>query len=365
MRIGIDSRMISMTGIGTYLRNLIDGIGELDRKNEFVLFMHPTDIKDFKPPGINFRIVPSKSPPYSVSEQILFPKKVSNLELDLIHYPHYFQPFFGITPVVVTIHDMIHQIFPHFCPSYLHWKISWLMIKRVAKKSRIILTVSKNSAQDIKERLHIGNEKVRVIYNSLPKNWGRNSNKEIPVKLKSFLAERSYFLYVGNHKLHKNIPLLLQAFSNLKKMDKQICLVLTGENQRFEKLISRLSIESSVYFLGNIDLEVLQGIYSNAYALVLPSLYEGFGLPALEAMSLGIPPIVSDAGSLPEVVGDAGMIFPVSDIQVLENQMLRILEDAKFREELSKKCLERAASFSILESASQTLSAYEDAIEKF
>ena len=118
-------------------------------------------------------------------------------------------------------------------------------------------------------------------------------------------------------------------------------------------------------FLGNIELEVLQGIYSNAHALVLPSLYEGFGLPALEAMSLGIPPIVSDAGSLPEVVGDAGMIFPVSDIQVLENQMLKILEDAKFREDLSKKCLERSASFSILESASQTLSAYEDAIEKF
>ena len=189
--------------------------------------------------------------------------------------------------------------------------------------------------------------------------------KEIPVKLKDFLTERTYFLYVGNHKLHKNIPLLLQAFSNLRKMNKQICLVLTGENKRFKKLISSLSIESSVYFLGKIDLDVLQAIYSNAHALVLPSLYEGFGLPALEAMSLGIPPIVSDAGSLPEVVGDAGIVFPVSDMQVLENQMLRLLEDVKLREELSKKCLERAASFSILESASQTLSAYKDAIENY
>ena len=358
MRIGIDSRMISMTGIGTYLRNLIDGIGELDKENEFVLFMHPSDIENFKSPGTNFKVVPSKSSPYSVSEQILFPKKVSNLELDLIHYPHYFQPFFGITPVVVTIHDMIHQIFPHFCPSYLHWKISWLMIKRVVKKSRIILTVSKNSAQDIKERLHIGNEKVRVIYNSLPKNWGRNSNKEIPVKLKSFLAERSYFLYVGNHKLHKNIPLLLQAFSNLRKMNKQICLVLTGENKRFKKLISSLSIESSVYFLGKIDLDVLQAIYSNAHALVLPSLYEGFGMPLIEAMTFGCPVISSNTSSLPEIYGNASMSFNPKSGEELAHCMKKLVEDKNMREDLKKKGFTQSNKFSWNKCAEETFKVY-------
>lgn len=365
MRVGIDSRMISMTGIGTYLRNLIDGIGELDRENEFVLFMDPSDIKNFELPGTNFKIVPSKSTPYSMSEQIIFPKLVRKLGLDLIHYPHYFQPFFGTTPVIVTIHDMIHQLFPHFCPSYLHWKISWLMIKRVVKKSRIVLTVSENSANDLVEKLQISKEKVRVIYNSLPKKWESSIVNEIPIELKDFLRERRYFLYVGNHKLHKNIPFLLKAFSNLKIKNEHISLVLTGESKRFDRLISSLSLNSDVYFLGKINLEVLRSIYSNAHALVLPSLYEGFGLPALEAMSLGIPPIVSDAGSLPEVVADAGIVFPVSDMQALERGMIRIIKDDNLRNNLSKKCLDRAACFSILQSARQTLSSYSDAIENY
>ena len=155
MRIGIDSRMISMGGIGTYLRNLIDGIGELDRENEFVLIMHPLDIENFKLPGTNFNIVPSRAHPYSLSEQITLPKVVGKLGLDLIHYPHYFQPVLGRTPIVVTIHDMIHQLFPQFCPSYLHWKISWSMIRKVVKKSRIVLTVSEHSANDLVEKLQI------------------------------------------------------------------------------------------------------------------------------------------------------------------------------------------------------------------
>ena len=364
MRIGIDSRMISMTGIGTYLRNLIDGIGELDKENKFILFMHPSDIENFKLPGSNFKLVPSKSIPYSISEQTVFPKLVSKFKLDLIHYPHYFHPFFGTTPFIVTIHDMIHQLFPHFCPSYLHWKISWLMIKRAVKKSRVVLTVSENSANDITNKLDVEKDKMRVIYNSLPKKWGSESKREISGELKSFLEGRSYFLYVGNHKLHKNNPFLLKAFSNLNR-NKHLCLVLTGENKRFEKIISSLSLHSSVYFLGNIDLETLQGIYSNACAVVLPSLYEGFGLPALEAMSLGVPPIVSDAGSLPEVVADAGLVFPVSDMQALENGMLKMFEDVKLRDRLSYKCLERASSFSMLDSARKTLSAYKDAIVNF
>jgi len=365
MRIGIDTRMFSMSGIGTYLKNLIEGLGELDRNNEYILIMHPSDIINFALPGSNFTIIPSSARPYSLSEQIVLPRVVHKLGLDLIHYPHYFQPVFGRTPVVVTIHDMIHQLFPEFCPSYLHWKISWLMIKRVVRRSRIVLTVSKNSANDLTERLEVSKEKVRVIYNSLPKNWGSSSDKTIPLSLKGFLAERPYFLYVGNHKLHKNIPFLLKAFSNLKMKNEHITLVLTGDSKSFQPLISSLSLSSHVFFLGNINLESLQSIYSNAHALVLPSFYEGFGLPALEAMSLGIPPIVSDAGSLPEVVADAGIVFPVSDMPALERAMFEIIEDAKLRNDLSKKCLERAASFSLSESARQTLSSYRDAVENY
>lgn len=361
MRIGIDARMVSMSGIGTYLRNLVGGLAQIAGRHDFVLLLRHADRDNLPPLGSNFSIHEVEAPPYSMAEQLQVMSAVSRLKLDLIHHPHYAAPVFGRTPMVATIHDLIHQLFPEHCPSRLAWRVSWLLARRTAARARLVLTVSEHSRRDILTHLGVPPEKVRLTYNCLPLGWGEGE-PALPLPVLA-LGDKPFFLHVGNHKIHKNISLLLEAFSRLEPREKGIRLALTGERGELEADLSRLHLEEDeVVFLGDLPNAALADVYRKAIALVFPSQYEGFGYPPLEAMGCGTPPIVSDAASLPEVVGDAGLIVPVGEVEPLAEAMGRLLSDAELRRRLSGRAAERARMFSWRNLAEKTLEAYEDAV---
>jgi len=171
-----------------------------------------------------------------------------------------------------------------------------------------------------------------------------------------------FFLYVGNHKTHKNIPLLLEAFAEVRERSPAVRLALTGEREGLEQDMASFHLGDEVVFLGDVSHERLEGIYAAARALVFPSRYEGFGYPPLEAMGCGTPAIVSDAAALPEVVGEAGLIVPVGEVAPLRDAMMRLLEDDALRASLSEKARARAAKFSLRALAEDTLKAYRDVL---
>ena len=360
MRIGIDARMISKGGIGTYLKSLLAGLGKLGDDAEYVVFLQKRDMDSCAGLGSNFKRVVCVAPPYSLAEQMTLPRLLRRERLDLIHHPHYFAPFFGKTPMVATIHDLIHQLFPVLCPSPLHWRVSKWVIARTARRARVILTVSEHTKRDIIEHVGVADEKIRVTYNALPPGWddGRAPRPEALERL----GNAPYFLYVGNHKRHKNLPLLLDAFADLLKETSGVRLVMTGERNSLESDLRFLGLGEEVVFLGQIPLEALPSVYRSALALVFPSHYEGFGYPPLEAMVCGVPPIVSDAASLPEVVGDAGLIVPRGDKDALRNAMLRVLREPGLRNVLVEKSKDRARFFHWEKLAGETLRAYHDAL---
>lgn len=360
MRIGVDARMISMGGIGTYLRSLLAGLDRRDDDVEYVVFLYEKDMDSCTGLGSNFRRVVCAAPPYSLAEQVKLPRLLRRERLDLIHHPHYFTPFFGKTPMVATVHDLIHQLFPALCPSPLHWRVSKWMIARTARRARVILAVSEHTKKDIVEHVGVAEEKIRVTHNALPPGWeeGRAPRPEALEKI----GDAPYFLYVGNHKRHKNVQLLLDAFADLRKEASGVRLVMTGERESLDGVLRFLNLGEEMVFLGQIPQEALPGIYRPALALVFPSHYEGFGYPPLEAMACGVPPIVSDAAALPEVVGDAGLIVPRGDKDALRNAMLRILREPDLRDALAGKSKERARFFHWEKLAAETQRAYRDAL---
>ncbi len=360
MRIGVDARMLSMSGVGTYLRSLLSSLSRSDDDAEYVLFLHKKDMEGCADLGRNFKCVVCEALPYSIAEQAALPLLLERECLDLVHHPHYFAPFLGRTPMVATIHDLIHQLFPAFCPSPIHWRVSKWMIRRTARRARLILTASEHTKSQIMEHVGVPEEKIRVTRNALPPDWehGRAPRPEALDRL----GDAPYFLYVGNHKRHKNLELLLDAFAGLREEAGGVRLALAGERENLEGVLRFLNLGEDVVFLGRMSPEALPGVYRSARALVLPSLYEGFGYPPLEAMACGTPPIVSDAGALPEMVRDAGLIVPRGDKAALREAMLRVLKERGLRDVLGRKAKERARLFRWEELAAETRRAYRDAL---
>ncbi|MDE0330287.1 MAG: glycosyltransferase family 1 protein [Nitrospinae bacterium] len=360
MRIGVDARMISMGGIGTYLRSLLGGLNRRDDDVEYVVFLQERDMDSCARLGSSFRRVVCTASPYSLAEQARLPRLLGRERLDLIHHPHYFTPFFGKTPMVATIHDLIHQLFPALCPSPLHWRASEWMLAKTARRARLILAVSEHTKRDIIEHVGVPDEKIRVTHNALPPDWEDVCTPR-PEALER-LGNAPYFLYVGNHKRHKNLHLLLEAFAELLTEADGVRLVMTGERKSLDSVLRFLGLGKEVVFLGQLPQKTLPGVYRPALALVFPSHYEGFGYPPLEAMACGVPPIVSDAASLPEVVGDAGLIVPRGDKNALRNAMLRVLREPNLRDDLAEKSKERARCFHWEKLAAETMRAYHDAL---
>ncbi len=368
MRVGIDARKAADYGIGTYIRSLLEHFLHLDGAAEWVLFHRPGD-EGLLPRGERITLVPEPSTPYSLRELWALSAQAKRQRVDLYHAPHYTLPFRLPCPAVVTIHDLIHLLFKKHLPYPMAGRYARFMIGRAVRRASRVITVSRSSERDIISRFPKARESIRVIPNGVEKVFSPRPLPEVREWLTHSLDLKGpYLLFVGNPKEHKNLDLLFRAFARLQTPYADLSLVIVGgDDRQQQKLGARaraLGIDTRTRLFGYLDQETLALLYSAATVFVFPSLYEGFGLPPLEAMACGAPVAASSSSSIPEVLGPAAAYFSPESVDSLVTTLGNLLDDAGLRARLTRSGSERARLFSWEETARQTLDTYRQVFEE-
>lgn len=348
----IDSRMFRSSGIGTYIRNLIPYILEGIPDKRFALIGNLTEVSNLADSfGERVSFIPCCAPLYSVKEQL---KLVTSLpaETKLFWSPHYNIPLLYRGKLLVTVHDVLHLAMPQFVNGFFKRFYSQFMFAALKQKASEILCVSSFTQDELYRIVGVDRNKTSVIHIGVSEFWSEQNKVESP-------HHRPYILYVGNVKPHKNLSRLIEAFELIKD-DNSVDLVIVGKKEGFiinDEIVVKQAVRlcDRVRFTGMIDDSALIDYYACAQALVLPSLYEGFGLPPLEAMACGCPVIVSDIASLPEVCGDAAVYFDPFSPKDIAEKIILVLNDCDLRENMRIKGLERAKIFTWEKCAEQTI----------
>lgn len=374
MRIGIDARFYGTLGkgLGRYTAQLIEHLEKVDTKNQYVIFSRPENYEAYTPKNKNFSKVRVDIPWYSLKEQLAYPFILKKHSLDLVHFPHFNVPFLYRRPFVLTLHDLILFHYPTLRSTTLSpllygvkYAAYRFVLGSALRRARHVLTVSEFTKQDILKHFPIPKERITVTYqaNSALMKHGMEDKKNLLTTNYSLLTTNGiihpYILYVGNAYPHKNLEKLVRAFSALRQKDLQ--LVLVGKTDHFyaelQRFVSRSNAENIV-FTGEVTDEELDSLYSGARMYVFPSLYEGFGLPPLEAMAHGIPVACSRAASLPEVLGDAALYFDPKSEDSIRGALEKMLGDEKLREASVLRGHKRVKRFSWEYLAEKTLRVY-------
>ncbi len=352
MRIGLDARKLHDFGIGTYIRNLVRQLARLDHDTEYVLLCRPDDVEGLSQLGPNFRPVAEPSGNYSVSEQFRVPLALRREGVTLYHAPHYVLPPLVACPSVVTIHDCIHLMFPQYLPNRFALGYARTFIGLAARRATRVMTVSESSKRDILRFVDMHPDKIDVIYNSFDERFSQDPCEDDVVRVRErYQLQDEFVLYAGNVKPHKNVERLIEAFHlvHSRGLD-HLKLVIIGDQvshyAALRRAVHRFNLHKYVRFLGFMPEDTLAIMYRLAGVFVFPSLYEGFGLPPLEAMASGTPVVVSNVSSLPEVTGDAAILVNPLDPGDIADGITRVLTNDDLRREMRHKGLVRAAQFS-------------------
>lgn len=372
MKIGIDARMYGpkQAGLGRYVQQLITGLLEIDSENEFVFFVR--DVRDplltspYKGEG-KVSVVVADIPWYGLAEQIKFKKIIQKEKLDLMHFPHWNVPLFYNDPFVVTIHDLIMYHYPRPEATTLGPIKFWLkdrahriVLRHAVKKAKKIIVTSEFTRQDVHETLGVELEKMAVTYQAPVVRTQNTINKT--QLLNKFWINKSYVLYVGNSYPHKNLDRLLKAWGIFeKKFGFDYQLVLAGKESVFyTNLKSYVLCPKSAIFVGYVPDDELAQLYSSASLYVFPSLYEGFGLPPLEAQQYGAPVVSSSASCLPEVLGESALYFDPENVEQMADAIHRGLTDENIRFQLKQNAAENLKRFLGERMARETKNIYEN-----
>jgi glycosyltransferase involved in cell wall biosynthesis len=352
VRIAIDTRKLHDFGIGTYVRNLLRQLAKLDGNTEYVLLCQERDSAVAAALGPNFRSVVDNSPAYSFREQISIPKALRRERVDVFHAPHYVLPVLTKCRSVVTIHDCIHLMFPQYLPNRASYGYARASIWSAAWKSSRILTVSESSKRDILRFFDVPPDKIDVIYNAIDDRFSEHPAEEEMVRVRErYQLHGDFILYAGNVKPHKNLERLIEAFHLIRQggLDEVKLVIIGDEVSKYAELrraVHRHNLHKYVRFLGYMPDETLAVLYRLAAVFVFPSLYEGFGLPPLEAMASGTPVVTSNVSSLPEVAGDAAVLVDPYDPRSIAEGIRRVLTEPELRQAMRARGLHRAAEFS-------------------
>jgi glycosyltransferase involved in cell wall biosynthesis len=352
VRIGIDARKLHDFGIGTYIRNLLLQLARLDRQTEFVLICRPEDRETLASLGENFRPVPETAGNYSVAEQVKIPLALRREGVTLFHAPHYVLPPLVTCRSVVTIHDCIHLMFPQYLTNRFALAFARSSIAIAARRAIRVLTVSESSKRDILRFVDVPPGKIDVIYNSYDERFAIEPREEDVVRVRErYQLHDPFVLYAGNVKPHKNLERLIEAFDLVRARGlDRLKLVLIGDEiskyAALRRAVHQHRLHKHVRFLGYMPYETLAVMYRLAGVFVFPSLYEGFGLPPLEAMASGTPVVTSNVSSLPEVAGNAAVLVDPYDPEAIADAIYRVLTDDVLRCGLRQKGLARAREFS-------------------
>lgn len=382
MKIAIDCRWIfpKISGIGSYTESLVKGLNSIDTENEYFCITNNSNKEDkhnisphqllrshskngykeeYSGNWCGDIVVPYGI--YSITNQIRLPKLLKKLGVDVFHSPNFMIPFFvpKKIKVILTVHDIIPWKFPEYTPQAKKTKYYGLfkwVIKKCLNRADKVIVVSNTTADDLMECLDVKREKISVVYNGLNSMYFEAKKTKQPEYI-------DYILFVGRADPYKNMEGLIRAYAKLIK-DKNIRnkLLIVGEKDKrypnVYSLVDDLGVSDNVVFYGYADKDELVQLYKNAFLFVLPSLYEGFGLPPLEAMASGVPVIVSNAPAILEVVGDNAIVVDSKDIDALTQAMSKVIADRNSYNDMVNNAKEYAKGFTIEKMAKETLEVY-------
>jgi glycosyltransferase involved in cell wall biosynthesis len=377
LKIAIDIRRITEFGIGTYTRNVVRALTRLDRESQYLLIGSPQRVDEMGPLPPNFRAVPFLDPDHSTRGYFRYRALLKQLNCDLVHVPHLFSmPRRLPCPYVLTVHDVLEHMSRTNGRSDIRRMLNFQLTRRALKGAASIFAVSKFTKGEIEKLFGIAPDHIRVIYNAIdPRFLSGHATAEDRL----FLAERyqvnyPFLLYAGRISPHKNIVRIIEAFSALKaELEKEgqypgLKLIIIGDelskHPDLRRTVIRGGVQNDVRFLGFIPIDVLRVFYDAAKIFVFPSLYEGFGLPPLEAMAHGTPVLASNTSSLPEVVGNAAVLVNPENVFEIMRALHRVLTDQGLRERMKRRCYEQAKKFSWDVSAQQILDVYREVARK-
>ncbi|HYI93209.1 MAG TPA: glycosyltransferase family 1 protein [Bryobacteraceae bacterium] len=370
LRIVIDVRHIKDFGIGTYIRNLVKALSEIDSHNKYLLAANPGDVADLPQMPGNFETVVYHRPRRRYLHDVAYPWFLRGLAPDLVHLPMSNVPLIMRSPYVVTIHDMSSFLFGG--RSGFGENMRLYRFRRGLMRADRVIAVSTATRRDVENLLGVPTERLRLVYSAPDPNF-LNFRSQPAVRerlLERFQIQYPYILYAGRIRPHKNIPRLIEAFNVVRgQLEshpelKDLRLLIIGDeisrNPEVRRAVAQTRSEQVVRFLGFVPFETLREFYSAASAFAFPSLYEGFGLPPLEAMATGIPVVTSSVSSLPEVVGDAAMVVNPENVFDIARGLYEVLVDKELRAKLIAAGYEQVRQFNWSRTAQQTLEVYKE-----
>ena len=380
MRIAIDGRTLTgrFTGDRTYWRNLLQGLSEVDETNEFLVYSRDAVPAAERVRAPNFNYIELHSATERLWTLRALPSALRKDRADVVHVQYTAPPrAFCPCPVVTTVHDISFRLYPQWFPP-LHRTLLNLTVPASMRRAARVITVSESSRTDILETYHLPPEKVVAILHGLPSGYepapGQSEAilKETSTRFakQRLGTERPFILAVGVLQPRKNLRMLAEAFGiAVQRYSLPHVLVFAGKaGWGTEQEALRLAAESGgpgsgerILFPGYVEDDSLPHLYRACALFAYPSLYEGFGLPPLEAMAASAPVLVSDRPALPEVVGDAAMVLPATDASAWAEAMGRLLTDGEMRDELAARGPAHARKFTWRASAQKTFRVYQEA----
>lgn len=380
LRIAFDGRYIQdhYPGIGRYAYNLIRALAECDTGDELLVLYDPaaantrfnvTELATL--PGVALH-------PLKDRFHFFWPRRSSvawaGRPPDIFHAPHCLKPSWLARPSITTVHDLIPLRFPASLPSAARRLLFRAGVWLACRNSQMILTPSEASKRDLLKTFKLPPEKVRVTPSAANESFSPQPKAEVERVMQLYRLPSRYVLHLGGSKPHKNLTQLVDAWTELRgriagrRLNGDVKLVLAGrEDPRYpaaRRRVSSTGTSESVLFAGAIAEQDLSGLFSGATLFVFPSLYEGFGLPALEAMACGAPVVSSSAGALPEVVGSAALCVSPHDVPALADAIEQVLVNESLRRRLAARSLAQAARFSWSRTAKLTRAAYQEAARR-
>lgn len=363
MRIGIDARMAYYTeaGIGQYIRRLVQGLAQCNGPEEFILFQSRKDATVMANTR-HFQRRNLWTPSHHRLEQWVLPLEIAFMNIDLLHSPDFVPPFWRSTRSVITIHDLHFLRYPHFLTQDAARYYG--QIDEAVRRTDHIIAVSESTRQDTMNLLGVSADRITVIYEAADPAFRPIDDPRILAQVcEKYNLPARFILFVSTIEPRKNILTLLRAQRLLLDRHGPLApLVIVGKRgwlfEEVFSLLAELNLEQDVRFLGRVPQDDLVLLYNAATVHVHPAFYEGFGLPPLEAMTVGTPTIVSNVSSLPEVVGDAGWLVAPEDVEGWATAIGRLLADEDLRADYRRRGFEQARKFSVERMTEETLTVY-------
>ena len=363
MRIALDVSPLAndRAGIGTYIAHLLTALVRVAPDHEYLFYTpHPLPEKDrtFFGSQPNVRIVHSPA--------MLMGLRARWDRVDIFHGLNFKLRGWGRFGGVVTIYDLSRDRIPQPSRKLFGQRRSFLRTKRTALRASRVVTISEHSAKDIVELYGVPRERIALVIPAVSLEFYPVHDPTIKhqVRARYGIRREGFVLSGGGAEPRKNIARLVEAFGRAPRLRERLNLVVVGGMERgaepIWEAVRRARLEEAVIFPGHVPLEDLRVLYSSCTLFAFPSLYEGFGMPVLEAMACGAPVVSSNASSLPEVVGDAALLVNPLDVEGLTAAMTRVVEDAGLRESLKRKGSLRIKAFSWEQSARDQLRVYQD-----